>query len=636
MNTESVKKLGNCVNIVIVSDTDTAKDLKFELPNFFNVDVIKYSDFKTETCKFYDVIITIGNMDQAMTLAPMISTRTKKHSWSHIKELSTITADFIEGCYRNQLLIEYPSPLISVVTTAFKSGDRIKRPWNSLKNQNYRNWEWIVIDDNMNEDAENFKKELFELTEGDARVKYVRVGFEHSGYIGEVKRHGFMLAMGDWILEFDHDDELSPILFDQINKLVTTEPKMKTEYGFIYTDTIELFEESLDSFCYGETFAYGTGSTHNIICVDQKSTKQCVSVSPPINPTSLSHIVGSPNHARIWRRDVYLKTGGHNPRLAVGDDYDLILRTFLETKFVKLAGVQAYFQFRNSKGNNFTFIRNALIQYNVKHTYPIYEERIKERFEELSKDTTIPKTPYVGERYEYYWDPYDQDVVNPCISIVMPTFNRPDHLRRAINSVFNQTYQNFVLYIVGDKCPQLDSFMKVFFEKERDKDFYRKIKWWNLTKNYGAGGAIPRNYALERLITSKWVAYLDDDNLWEPEHLHTIVDTINKNPEATMIFTNFVVDGKTIECRDPPVKGSVDTSSICHRRDLIFKYPMWQTRQVDGYAHDWAFFSRMLNGGEKYALTKKATMLYNTEFNGQTFGSISSLISAQPSSSISA
>lgn len=635
MDMECVKKLGNGVRVLIVSETYEETSVPEELPNFFSVDIKKYKDFNIQTCKYYDVIISHGELEQAMKLDPLITSRNKKFAWSHKTEASDITKEFIEACYNNHTHIQYPAPKISVVSTAFKSGSRIERPWKTLKSQIFRDWEWIVVDDNFTADAGDFEQQLYELTEGDDRVKYVRIGFEHSGYIGEVKRYGFMLAMGEWILELDHDDELSADLFARINTLVTTEPKMKTEYGFIYTDTVELFEKTLRSHTYGETFAYGTGSSYYVCCVDQDFTKQCVSVAPHINPTSMSHIVGAPNHVRIWRRDVYLKTGGHNPRLSVGDDYDLMLRTFLETKFVKIGGVQAYFQFRNEGGSNFTFIRNALIQYNVKHTYPEYEEKIKARFQELEQEMCcVPKTPYAKERFEYEWDPYDTDITKPCISIIMPTYNRPVHLKRAITSVLNQTYQNFVLYIIGDKCPTLDDFMPVFFEQRKNKDLYRKIRWWNLEKNWGAGGAIPRNYALERLVTTKWVAYLDDDNQWEPNHLESIVECMNENPEATMIFTDFIVEGKLVQCRNPPVKGSCDTSSLCHRQEVIYKYKMWQTRQVDGYAHDWAFFSRMLNGGEKCALTHKATMVYDTQFNGQTHSSITQLISVQPSASI--
>ena len=40
----------------------------------------------------------------------------------------------------------------------------------------------------------------------------------------------------------------------------------------------------------------------------------------------------APNHVRAWRRDVYETLGGHNPKYRVGDDHELIVRTYLVTK----------------------------------------------------------------------------------------------------------------------------------------------------------------------------------------------------------------------------------------------------------------------------------------------------------------
>ena len=40
-----------------------------------------------------------------------------------------------------------------------------------------------------------------------------------------------------------------------------------------------------------------------------------------------------PNHCRVWNRDTYHKIRGHSRHISVADDYELIVKTFLETKF---------------------------------------------------------------------------------------------------------------------------------------------------------------------------------------------------------------------------------------------------------------------------------------------------------------
>ena len=54
--------------------------------------------------------------------------------------------------------------------------------------------------------------------------------------------------------------------------------------------------------------------------------------APPINATTIRHIVSAPNHVRAWRADVYRQIGGHDPTLPVADDYDLCVRTVLATQ----------------------------------------------------------------------------------------------------------------------------------------------------------------------------------------------------------------------------------------------------------------------------------------------------------------
>jgi hypothetical protein len=94
----------------------------------------------------------------------------------------------------------------------------------------------------------------------------------------------------------------------------------------------------------------------------------------PPNALTLSHIVSVPNHARIWRTSVYDKIGRHNQLLSVADDYELILRSYLETTFCHIRAC-AYYQYRNRDGN-FTFHRNALIQHNVANIYRHYKDKL--------------------------------------------------------------------------------------------------------------------------------------------------------------------------------------------------------------------------------------------------------------------
>jgi hypothetical protein len=105
---------------------------------------------------------------------------------------------------------------------------------------------------------------------------------------------------------------------------------------------------------------------------------------PPINATTLSHIVGVPNHFRAWRRAAYHAAGGHSPGLFVADDYELILRTFLATRFCHIQKL-GYIQ-HETTGVNSQDSRRPEIQRLVRWIWGAYRAQVVERCERLVKD----------------------------------------------------------------------------------------------------------------------------------------------------------------------------------------------------------------------------------------------------------
>lgn len=105
---------------------------------------------------------------------------------------------------------------------------------------------------------------------------------------------------------------------------------------------------------------------------------------------------------------------------------------------------------------------------------------------------------------------------NPYFTVVLPTYNREQFIGEAIESVILQTNKDWELLIVNDAS--LDETTKVI-------DNYRSesIKIFNLSDNRGVSNA--RNIALEN-ARGKYVAFLDDDDLFEPSFLQDMKDQI--------------------------------------------------------------------------------------------------------------
>lgn len=134
--------------------------------------------------------------------------------------------------------------------------------------------------------------------------------------------------------------------------------------------------------------------------------------------------------------------------------------------------------------------------------------------------------------------------------VVITTYQRKDGktkelLRRAIDSVFNQTYKNFKIFLIGDKYEDDEEFReiassydseKIYFEnlpfaKERDKYTDNVIIW-----NYG--GCYANNYGIEKSISEGfyYICHLDHDDWWYENHLEEINLCVEEK-NASFVFT---------------------------------------------------------------------------------------------------
>lgn len=272
-------------------------------------------------------------------------------------------------------------PLISVITPTYHTDPNVlARTWASLKAQTYSNWEWVVWDDSIDYTV---WRQIYGFASDERFRIHIHRSHVHSGRIGQVKRRAFMAAEGDILVELDHDDELTPDCLEKI-----AEAFENPEVGFVYSDWCEILQDGTSG-RYPTGWAFGFGGEY------WSNKYNCwVMAAPPINATTMSHIVSAPNHVRAWRASRYREIGGHNPDLAVADDYELVVRTFLETEIVRLP-ILLYKQHTGPTTAQRT--RNALIQDLVVDISSRYRRQIVDRAIELGLNSEIDaEMPYIG------------------------------------------------------------------------------------------------------------------------------------------------------------------------------------------------------------------------------------------------
>ena len=101
--------------------------------------------------------------------------------------------------------------------------------------------------------------------------------------------------------------------------------------------------------------------------------------------------------------------------------------------------------------------------------------------------------------------------MNDLVSIIMPSYNCAAYIEESIRCVQAQTYQNWELIIVDD-CSTDDTINRISNLKDKDK----RIFLYQNESNSGA--AVSRNLALQK-ARGRWIAFLDSDDLWEPQKL---------------------------------------------------------------------------------------------------------------------
>ncbi len=112
------------------------------------------------------------------------------------------------------------------------------------------------------------------------------------------------------------------------------------------------------------------------------------------------------------------------------------------------------------------------------------------------------------------------------ISVIIPTYNRKETLSRALESVFEQTFEPFEILIIDDGSDD--------GTQEWIRENYPLVKY---IYQDNAGVSNARNNAI-RISKGEWIALLDSDDEWLPDKLKSQVRLINKNPSYKFCHTN--------------------------------------------------------------------------------------------------
>jgi glycosyltransferase involved in cell wall biosynthesis len=178
------------------------------------------------------------------------------------------------------------------------------------------------------------------------------------------------------------------------------------------------------------------------------------------------------------------------------------------------------------------------------------------------------------------------------VATIIPAYRRPELLKRAVRSALDQTVRDHVVVVVDDAggLPALPADPRLYVI--------------SLSINLGDCGVV-RNVGI-CLTSSEYVAFLDDDNEWDPCHLNVALDAFSTSAQGEMpglVYTavqRYLPDGRLIDILSMPFDrrllaraGYIDSNSLVVRRfpGLRFSWICRPKRLQP--REDWEFVHRL-------------------------------------------
>lgn len=176
------------------------------------------------------------------------------------------------------------------------------------------------------------------------------------------------------------------------------------------------------------------------------------------------------------------------------------------------------------------------------------------------------------------------------VSAVVITHNRKKLLKRAIESVYAQTYGNIELIVVNDNST--DGTTEYLNELSTE----RKMTVVNINAAHPRGGGYARNIGISK-SNGAYIAFLDDDDVWLPQKIETQVSLLNDNASYGMVYCRRIdKDYQSGYEKAEKEKGKMDgdLSKVCCEKTICTSSSMMIRRsllnKIGGFDEGLAFW----------------------------------------------
>jgi len=200
----------------------------------------------------------------------------------------------------------------------------------------------------------------------------------------------------------------------------------------------------------------------------------------------------------------------------------------------------------------------------------------------------------------------------PKISVIIPVFNREDHIGLSLESVINQSYSNIEIIVVDDGSTDKTSMIAQDFDAVT---FYYQDN---------QGPAAARNTGI-KLSTGDYISFLDSDDFYPTDKLNSQLDWLQNNPAETivrfMVQYDYMVDPQRHYIpqfidEEQQTCFSANLGSFLFHNSIFKKYGLLNEGLTIG--EDIEFLNRIKDAGHKMNEVKEIGLIYRVHENSMT------------------
>lgn len=202
----------------------------------------------------------------------------------------------------------------------------------------------------------------------------------------------------------------------------------------------------------------------------------------------------------------------------------------------------------------------------------------------------------------------------PEVSVIIPTFNRSNLLKKTLRSILNQTYTDYEIVIISNGSTDGTEEVVKSYKDQRIKFIFQ---------NGSGSPASPRNRGI-KVAQGKYIAFCDDDDLWLPEKLEKQISFLNGNLNHGLCYTKmkrFDDEKEWVDLKEETnhqinsinllYKNTIPLSSVVIRKEILENIELFDEDQKISGAEDYELILRLSKITKLFCIQEYLLLYYS-------------------------